>query len=87
MKYIHRKIFPSPLNKSDGILTQLWYNYNKETQLISIEDFTVHFVINNKVGKNVGEYMISNDDLYTKMVKESFQEVTQILKNEYGSND
>ena len=53
MKYIHRKIFPSPLNKSDGILTQLWYNYNKETQLISIEDFTVHFVINNKVGKNV----------------------------------
>jgi hypothetical protein len=87
MKYIHRKIFPSPLNKSDGILTQLWYNYNKETQLISIEDFTVHFVINNKVGKNVGEYMFSNDDLYTKMVKESFQEVTQILKNEYGSND
>ena len=87
MKYIHRKIFPSPLNKSDGILTQLWYNYNIETQLISIEDFTVHFVINNKVGKNVGEYMFSNDDLYTKMVKESFQEVTQILKNEYGSND
>ncbi len=87
MKYIHRKIFPSPKNKSDGILTQLWYNYNKEEKLISIEDFTVHFVIDNRVGKNVGEYMISNDTLYTKMVKESFQEVTQILKDEYGSND
>tara|TARA_R100000951_G_scaffold95385_1_gene84398 strand:- start:1333 stop:1596 length:264 start_codon:yes stop_codon:yes gene_type:complete len=87
MKYIHRKIFPSPMNKSDGILTQLWYNYNKETRLISIEDFTIHFVIGNRVGKNVGEYMISNDTLYTKMVKESFQEVTQILKDEYGSND
>ena len=87
MKYIHRKIFPSPMNNSDGILTQLWYNYNKETKLISIEDFTVHFVIDSRVGKNVGEYMISNDTLYTKMVKESFQEVTQILKDEYGSND
>ncbi len=87
MKYIHRKIFPSPKNKSDGILTQLWYNYNKEEKQISIEDFTVHFVIDNRVGKNVGEYMISNDTLYTKMVKESFQEVTQILKDEYGSND
>jgi len=87
MKYIHRKIFPSPNKRDDGILTQLWYNYNKETKLISIEDFTVHFVIDSRVGKNVGEYMISNDTLYTKMVKESFQEVTQILKDEYGSND
>ena len=30
MKYIHRKIFPSPNKKDDGILTQLWYNYNKD---------------------------------------------------------
>jgi hypothetical protein len=87
MKYIHRKIFPSPNKKDDGILTQLWYNYDKEEKLISIENFTVHFVINNLVGKNVGENMIFNDSLYLHMVRESFKEVSNILKDEYGSEN
>jgi hypothetical protein len=87
MKYIHRKIFPSLNKRDDGILTQLWYNYNKEDKTISISDFTVHFVIDNKVGKNVGDHIINNDALYMHMVRESFEEVTNILKDEYGSND
>ena len=56
-------------------------------KLISINNFTVHFVIDNKVGKNVGDHIISNDDLYMHMVRESFKEVTNILKDEYGSKD
>ena len=87
MKYIHRKVFPAPEQKADGILTQLWYNYNKENSTISINDFTVHFIIDNKVGKNVGEYLLHNDALYMHMVRESFKEVTNILKDEYGSKD
>jgi len=87
MKYIHRKIFPSPNKRDDGILTQLWYNYNKEDKTILINDFTVHFVIDNRVGKNVGDHIISNDALYMHMVRESFKEVTNILKDEYGSKD
>ena len=79
MKYIHRKIFPSPNKKDDGILTQLWYNYNKEDKTISIRDFTVHFVIDKVIGKNVGEQMIFNDSLYLHMVRESFKEVSNIL--------
>jgi len=85
MKYIHRKIYPSPEQKDNGILTQLRYNYNKEIKTISIENFDVHFIIDNEVGKNVGEKMIFNDQLYLHMVRESFKEVTQILKKEYGS--
>tara|TARA_S200002703_G_scaffold159726_1_gene174334 strand:+ start:4868 stop:5131 length:264 start_codon:yes stop_codon:yes gene_type:complete len=87
MKYIHRKIFPSPNKKDDGILTQLWYNYNKEHKTISIRDFTIHFIIDNQIGKNVGENMIFNDNLYMHMVRESFKEVTKILKEEYGSEN
>jgi hypothetical protein len=87
MKYIHRKIFPSPNKKDDGILTQLWYNYNKEDKTISIRNFTVHFVIDKVVGKNVGEQMIFNDSLYLHMVRESFKEVSNILKEEYGSEN
>ncbi len=87
MKYIHRKIFPSPNKKDDGILTQLWYNYNKEDKTISIRDFTVHFVIDKVIGKNVGEKMILNDSLYLHMVRESFKEVSNILKEEYGSEN
>jgi hypothetical protein len=87
MKYIHRKIFPSPNKKDDGILTQLWYNYNKEDKTISIRDFTVHFVIDKVIGKNVGEQMIFNDSLYLHMVRESFKEVSNILKEEYGSEN
>lgn len=87
MKYIHRKIFPSPNKKDDGILTQLWYNYNKEDKTISIRDFTVHFVIDKVIGKNVGETMILNDSLYLHMVRESFKEVSNILKEEYGSEN
>tara|TARA_R100001377_G_scaffold85239_2_gene70956 strand:- start:554 stop:817 length:264 start_codon:yes stop_codon:yes gene_type:complete len=87
MKYIHRKIFTSPNKKDDGILTQLWYNYNNENKTISINDFTVHFVINNYIGNNVGEHMLCNDALYMHMVRDSFKEVTNILKDEYGSND
>lgn len=85
MKYIHRKIFPSPNKKDDGILTQLWYNYNKDEKTIAIKDFTVHFVIDNVVGKNVGEKIIFSDNLYFHMVRESFKEVTNIIRNEYGS--
>lgn len=85
MKYIHRKIFPSPNKKDDGILTQLWYNYNKDEKTIAIKDFTVHFVIDNVVGKNVGEKIIFSDNLYLHMVRESFKEVTNIIRNEYGS--
>ncbi len=87
MKYIHRKIFPSPNKKDDGILTQLWYNYNKEDKTISIRDFTVHFVIDKVIGKNVSEKMILNDSLYLHMVRESFKEVSNILKEEYGSEN
>jgi hypothetical protein len=87
MKYIHRKVFSALEQKADGILTQLWYNYNKENTTISINDFTVHFIIDNKVGKNVGEYLLHNDALYMHMVRESFKEVTNILKDEYGSKD
>lgn len=87
MKYIHRKIFPSPNKKDDGILTQLWYNYNKEDKTISINNFTVHFVIGNLIGKNVGEMMMFNDSLYLHMVRESFKEVSNILKDEYGSEN
>ena len=87
MKYIHRKIFPSPNKKDDGILTQLWYNYNKEDKTISIRNFTVHFVIDKVVGKNVGEQIIFNDSLYLHMVRESFKEVSNILKEEYGSEN
>ena len=43
-------------------------------------DQMVDFVINNYIGNNVGEHMLCNDALYMHMVRDSFKEVTNILK-------
>lgn len=76
MTFIHRKVFEDPGMANSGTLVHIYYKYNENDYNISVEDYSIHFIIDGVVGANVADkHDLISDDLYNLLFKKAYQEL------------
>lgn len=85
MTFIHRKVFNDPAVAGDGgTLVHIYYKYDEKKNNLLVEDYSIHFIIDGKVGANVASNEEEIDDeLYRFLFRTTYQELLDnvIFKN------
>ena len=76
MTCIHRKVFTYPDMEDEGVLVQIYYKFNHAQNNILVADYSVHIIINGRVGANVADDPdMIDDDTYQQMFKAAYYEL------------
>ena len=77
---MHRKVFDDPGMSGDGMCVHLYYKYSKNFNVILVENFTIHFIINGNIGDDISENRDEVDDeLYNYMFKQTYYEIVNTV--------
>lgn len=83
MTFIHRKVFEDPGCADTGTLVHIYYKYNSKNNVLLVEDYSIHFILEGEVGENVADDQSKIDDaLYSYLFKQAYNELLEhiILK-------
>lgn len=77
MTFIHRKVFEDKfVPGGGGTLVHIYYKYNEKENNLLVEDYSIHFIIDGKIGANVADDKEAIDDeLYRFLFKAAYQEL------------
>lgn len=78
---IHRVFLPGIHGNGDGMIADTRYFLDGEE--IVVEDFTVHVVLDKKVGKEISSHI--DISTYYTILQYSLNEIKQIYKKDNGS--
>lgn len=76
MTFIHRKVFDDPGCPDTGTAVHIYYKYDQKKNILLVEDYSIHFIMDGVLGDNVADDEDKiDDDLYRHLFKTTYQEL------------